>query len=68
MAKVQEDALISILVFLVGQTIALWKKLSKIEQKIDSIQKHNDKQDKQISKLTKVVAERIEGAAEELIT
>ena len=64
----QEDALISILVFLVGQTIALWKKLSKIEQKIDSIQKHNDKQDKQISKLTKVVAERIEGAAEELIT
>jgi len=65
---VQEDALIYILVFLVGQTVAIWKKLSKIEQKIDSIQKHNDKQDEQISKLTRVIAERIEGAAKELIT
>ena len=68
MAKVQEDALIYLLVFLAGQTVAIWKKLSKIEQKIDSIQKHNDKQDEQISKLTKVIAERIEGAAKELIT
>mgnify|MGYP000619072080 CR=1 FL=1 len=64
----QEDALIYLLVFLAGQTVAIWKKLSKIEQKIDSIQKHNDKQDEQISKLTKVIAERIEGAAKELIT
>ena len=64
----QEDALIYLLVFLAGQTIAIWKKLSKIEQKIDSIQKHNDKQDEQINKIMKVIAERVEGAAKELIT
>ena len=64
----QEDALIYLLVFLAGQTIAIWKKLSKIEQKIDSIQKHNDKQDKEIKKLTRVIAEKVEGAAKELIT
>jgi len=64
----QEESIVYILVFLIAQTITIYKKLSAIEQKIDSIQRHNDKQDEQINKIMKVIAERVEGAAKELIT
>jgi len=65
---VQEQSLIYILMFLIAQTITIYKKLSAIEEKIDSIQKHNDKQDEQINKIMRVIAEHINGAARELIT
>lgn len=64
----QEQSLIYILMFLIAQTITIYKKLSAIEEKIDSIQKHNDKQDEQINKIMRVIAEHINGAARELIT
>jgi len=64
---VQEESIITLIVFLAGQTIAIWKKLSRIEQKIDIIQKHNDEQDEKISRLMKVVADKVAGAARELI-
>lgn len=63
----QEESIITLIVFLAGQTIAIWKKLSRIEQKIDIIQKHNDEQDEKISRLMKVVADKVAGAARELI-
>jgi len=68
MAGVQEQNTIAIFLYLLGQTIAIWKKLSKIEQKIDVIQEHNDEQDKKINKIMKVMANKVAGAAKELIT
>ena len=67
-AKVQEESLISLILFLTGQTIAIWKKLSKIEQKIDSIQEHNKQQDEEIKKLKKVIVNKINGTVKELVT
>ena len=64
----QEESIISVIIFLVGQTIAIWKKLSTIEQKIDRIQNHNDEQDKKIGKIMKVIVKHINSAAEDLIT
>lgn len=63
----QEESIITIVLFLVAQTMAIWQKLSKIEQKIDIIQKHNDEQDEEIRKITKVVATKVQGAVEELM-
>ena len=64
----QEESIITIVIFLIGQTIAIWQKLSKIEQKIDVIQRHNDEQDEKIRKIIKVIGNRINGAAKELIS
>ena len=68
MVGVQEQSTVAIFLYLIGQTIAVWKKLSKIEQKIDIVQKHNDEQDKKINKIMKVMADKVAGAAKELIT
>jgi len=63
----QEANEVAIFLYLIGQTVAIWKKLSRIEQKIDVIQEHNDDQDKKIAKIIKILVEKIEGAAKELI-
>lgn len=47
----QEQSLISILLFLIAQTIAIWKKLEKLEAKIDLIAQENKRQDEAIKEV-----------------
>lgn len=63
----QEETIIYLIVFLTGQTIAIWKKLSTIEQKIDTMQKRNDEQDKKIKAIVQVLSEKVDGVAQELV-
>lgn len=63
----QEETIIYLIVFLTGQTIAIWKKLSLIEQKIDDMQKRNDEQDRKIKALMQVISDKVDGVAQELV-
>jgi len=47
----QEQSLISILLFLIAQTIAIWKKLEKLEAKIDKLTNENKRQDSDLEKI-----------------
>lgn len=64
----QEQNTIAIFIYLIGQTIALWRKLSKIEQKLSNIQEHNKTQDEDIRNIKRAIIRHLQGAAEELIT
>lgn len=63
----QEETVVYIITFLIAQTIAIWKKLSTIEQKIDTMQKRNDEQDKKIKAIVQVLSEKVDGLAQELV-
>ena len=58
----EEQTIAMMILYLIGQTIALWQKLSKIEQKIDNVTdkvKNNEKEIKKIkTDLTKYVYDK----------
>lgn len=63
----QEESIIYLIVFLTGQTIALYKKLSSIEAKLNEITKSTEQHEQDIKRIKKVIIEKWGDKAQELI-
>lgn len=63
----QEDNLVYILIFIIAQTITLYKKLTAIEVKLKQILEDSKRHEEEINKLKKVIIERIDNAYKELM-
>lgn len=63
----REESLVYILVFLIAQTITLYKKLTAIEVKLKQIIEVSKRHEDEINKLKKVIIERIDNAYKELM-
>lgn len=63
----QEDNLVYILIFMMAQTITLYKKLTAIEVKLKQIIKDSKRHEDEINKLKKVIIERTDNAYKELM-
>lgn len=63
----QEDNLVYILIFLIAQTITLYKKLTAIEVKLNQIIEDSKRHEDEINKLKKVIIDKIENSYKELI-
>lgn len=63
----QEDNLVYILIFMITQTITLYKKLTAIEVKLKQIIEVSKRHEDEINKLKKVIIERIDNAYKELM-
>lgn len=63
----QEDSLVYILIFMMAQTITLYKKLTAIEVKLKQILEDSKRHEEEINKLKKVIIERIDNAYKELM-
>lgn len=63
----QEDNLVYILIFLIAQTITLYKKLTAIEVKLKQIIEDSKRHEDEINKLKKVIIDKIENSYKELI-
>lgn len=63
----QEDNLVYILIFLIAQTITLYKKLTAIEVKLKQIIEDSKRHEDEINKIKKVIIDKIENSYKELI-
>ena len=63
----QEESIIYLIVFLTGQTIALYKKLSSIEAKLNEITKSIEQHEQDIKRIKKVIIDKWGDKARELI-
>lgn len=63
----QEDNLVYILIFMMAQTITLYKKLTAIEVKLKQILEDSKRHEEEINKLKKVIIDKIENSYKELI-